>query len=225
MEREHKMIKAVIFDMDGVIVDSEPLYCEVIEGFHKSYGKEAPYEYLASMVGKSNQDTWQQTLAIWKDEITFEEYHRLYHVYEEAHPIQFKEAIFDGMIHVLTQLKKEGYRLAIASSSPLKAIKSVMKECEIESFFEFTLSGEMFTHSKPNPEIYLATVEKLGLSKDECIIVEDSLYGIQAGKDAGVKVIAKIDNRYGADASKADYRFHDYHEFMELFHNIKTTDK
>lgn len=81
--------------------------------------------------------------------------------------------------------------MAIASSSPLKNINQVTSEIGIDHYFDVKVSGEAFKHSKPNPEIYLYTADKLQINVNQCVAVEDSTYGIRAALNAKIKVIAK----------------------------------
>ena len=83
------------------------------------------------------------------------------------------------------------------------------------------ISGEVFKESKPNPEIYLTCIEKLNLEADECVAVEDSEYGIEAAKKAGLICIAKRDDRFNYDQSKADYFIDDHDEIKDILENLK----
>lgn len=95
-------------------------------------------------------------------------------------------------------------RLALASSSSHRNIARVLADCGLGGFFEVVTSGEQFHESKPNPEIYLHTLESLGLSAIDCCCVEDSLPGIAAGRVAGLTVIAKREERFGFTQDAAD---------------------
>ena len=104
----------------------------------------------------------------------------------------------------LEELKRLGYRLAVASSSPLEHIEKVLEECGIAGFFEAVESGDELTQSKPNPEIYLLTLGKLGLPAEACCAVEDSDPGIEAARRAGLYTIAKREERFGFTQRGAD---------------------
>ena len=84
-------------------------------------------------------------------------------------------------------------------------IKKVLKQCNIEPYFNCVLSGEMFVKSKPDPEIYNETCKRLGIDKKDILVVEDSPYGIEAAKSAGLKVVGIVNKEYKVDLSKADY--------------------
>jgi len=110
----------------------------------------------------------------------------------------------DGAQH--EQLRAMGLQLALASSSPMSNIRQVLGECGLMEFFPVIVSGEQFEASKPDPEIYLHTMARLGRRPEECLIVEDSTYGVQAGAAAGGLVAALRDERFPFDQSAA--RFH-----------------
>lgn len=210
------MIKAVIFDMDGVLIDSEPANLKIIQDFFAAHGKTAEDDYLHSLVGRSIHDTWHLTSAAWKDPISFDAYCELYEQYRKEHPIHYPEILFPEVKEILLWLKNEGYQIAVASSSKLRTIKRVMGQCELEDMFDLYMSGEMFEKSKPDPEIYIKTAQKLGLSVQECIAVEDSKAGIASCLAAHMKVIARIDLRFGADPEKADYQVNNLIEIKEI---------
>ena len=109
-----------------------------------------------------------------------------------------------GEAETLAGLKERGVRVALASSSPLNNIEEVLGTCGIREYFEFLVSGEQFKRSKPDPDIYLHAIDRLGLPADRCCCVEDSLYGITAGKRAGLTVIAKREERFGFSQDAAD---------------------
>ena len=106
----------------------------------------------------------------------------------------------------IAQLRAMGLQLALASSSPMSNIRQVLGECGLMEFFPVLVSGEQFEASKPDPEIYLHTMARLGRRPEECLIVEDSTYGVQAGAAAGGLVAALRDERFPFDQSAA--RFH-----------------
>ena len=109
-----------------------------------------------------------------------------------------------GVPETLAALRERGVRLALASSSPMDNIREVLDACGIAGAFEVVVSGEQFHKSKPNTAIYLHTCELLGLDPAVCCCVEDSPYGIEAGKRAGLTVFAKREERFGFSQDEAD---------------------
>ena len=117
---------------------------------------------------------------------------------------------------MLNQLKNSGWRLALASSSPRANIEQVLRELAILPLFEVIASGNDFRESKPNPEIYLYVAAQLQAKPQQCTVIEDSTYGIQAAVRAGMRVLAKRDERYGFDQSPAHALFDDLAEIPAL---------
>lgn len=198
------MIKAVIFDMDGVIVDTEPVYYERLHEFFKYNNIHPEIEELNKIVGSSSVDTWDAIQRIWGKELDKNQYEAAYDEFYKDMPIDFRKIVDQDITFVLDWLTKENYKIALASSSSHSNILEVLEQCNIKHYFHSILSGEMFKQSKPHPEIYLKTAEILEVQPDECLVIEDSTYGIRAGKAAGMYVLAKEDNRFNFNQGLAD---------------------
>jgi HAD superfamily hydrolase (TIGR01509 family) len=134
----------------------------------------------------------------------------------------YKSILNPGVIETLEFLKKNNFKVALASSSKMHIIQKAIKQCEIASFFDFVISGEQFKESKPNPEIYLTAIKAIGCTPCECIVVEDSSYGIEAGSSAGTYVIAKKDDRFNFDQTKADDQIEQIDEIIDLFNKYES---
>ncbi|MCI8584620.1 MAG: HAD family phosphatase [Lachnospiraceae bacterium] len=197
--------KAVIFDMDGVLVDSESVYLQLFRTFLEENQCVIDETLLHTLAGASSQRTWEIVAQMWKEEITPQEMRTLYKKDHPSYEIPYKEILYPGVKDLLVWLKQERFVTAIASSSSEESIQEMLRETELSSLFDCYVSGKWFKNSKPDPEIYLYTLDKLGLPAGDCIVVEDSAYGIQAAKAAGLTVAAVKDTKFGADQSAADY--------------------
>lgn len=200
--------RAVIFDMDGVIVDSEYAYAKEERAFLDAFGIEVSDEEIAQTVGCS-RETFNQTVAQWWERggygtFTPDEAIARFNEWGKSYVYDYRALMNPGVPETLDALRARGLRLALASSSPMDNIREVLQACGIEDEFEVIVSGEQFHESKPNPEIYLHTCEVLGLDPGVCCCVEDSPYGIEAGKRAGLTVFAKRENRFPFSQDKAD---------------------
>lgn len=200
--------RAVIFDMDGVIVDSEYAYAQEERAFLDAFGIEVSDEEIAQTVGCS-RETFNQTVAQWWERggygtFTPDEAIARFNEWGKSYVYDYRALMNPGVPETLDVLRARGLRLALASSSPMDNIREVLQACGIEDEFEVIVSGEQFHESKPNPEIYLHTCEVLGLDPGVCCCVEDSPYGIEAGKRAGLTVFAKRENRFPFSQDKAD---------------------
>lgn len=200
--------RAVIFDMDGVLIDSEAAYAEQNRLFSDEMGFGLTQREINEQVGQSAQSYWR-ALKGWfartGRDYTEDEVRDAYMDWRARHPLDYAALLNPGARETLEGLRGRGARLALASSSPMENIRHVLAVCGLEGFFEVVTSGEQFRESKPDPEIYLHTLASLGLPATACCCVEDSVPGITAGKRAGLYVFAKREERFGFSQDAADH--------------------
>lgn len=198
---------AVIFDMDGVLVDTEFAFMLEERSFFDAHGIEVSDEELFATVGCSQQD-FLRDLVRWLASVDIELDREgalaFYNNWASDLTIDYASLRNPGVLEVLQELSDRGVRLALASASPMDNIRHVLTACEIIDFFEVIVSGEHFAQSKPDPEIYLHTLDLLGLPASRCCCVEDSVPGITAGRAAGLTVFAKREDRFGFSQEDAD---------------------
>lgn len=200
-------LKAIIFDMDGVLIDSEPIYTYWVEEFLIKKGIDIDHNDLKQLPGSSREE-FMSKLSKWsgledKEEIGV--FLREYGQYlDKKEPVKFSDLLNPYVKFTLSKFKEMGLKLAIASSSSMEDIHRMVKECDLSEYFEYLISGRDLKESKPNPEIYYRALKDLNVRKDEALIIEDSNYGIQAAINAGVKVIAKRDVRFAFKQDRAD---------------------
>lgn len=197
-------MKAVIFDMDGVLIDSEREYVNILLAFFNDHGKEMSFEQASTLIGKSNKESFQ-LMHQWFGEGTLDQFQKQYLDYHSKIEIHYPSILKNGVVSTLQTLKDRNIPMGLASSSPMDNIQTVLKACELSQFFDVIVSGEQFRESKPNPEIYHYAASKLGVDATECLIVEDSYPGILAGKRSGATVIAIYDQDFSIDQSLADH--------------------
>ena len=210
------MVKAVIFDMDGVIIDSEGTYLEFQLEFARKKNPNVRIEQLYPMVGATKKEAWEVLERAVDNGQPWEELRdecRQRDIYRE---VDYREIYRPEVTEVLRTLKEKGYRLALASSTQLDLVERVLRENEIREYFEVVVSGSQFKRSKPDPEIYQYTASQLGVKTEECLAVEDSTIGITAASRAGMKIAAVIDDRYNFDQSLADYHIARVKEVLEV---------
>ena len=213
------MLKAVIFDMDGVIVDTEPLH-------YKAYHQ--MFEDVSIHVVKDVYKTFtgQSTLEICK---TLCKQFRLTQSPEELVAIKRKHfeylfdndadlRLLDGVLDLIKNYDKHRLTLVLASSASMPNINRVFERFDLDQYFMAKLSGADLKASKPHPEIFIKAIEATGFEKHECIVIEDSTNGIEAAKAAGVFCIGfKSPHSINQDYSKADKVIS---EFSEINFNI-----
>ncbi len=188
------MIEAVVFDLDGVLVDSEHVWDEVREEFARERGGHWHDGAQADMMGMSSTE-WSRYmhdvigLVDPPEEINAEVVGRMEARYMERLPL------FDGAIEAVRRLA-DTFRLGIASSSNRPIIDAVLHAAGIADLFAATVSSEEVAHGKPAPDVYLEAARRLGLPPKRCAAIEDSGNGILSASAAGMGVIAIPNRRY-----------------------------
>ncbi len=176
--------------MDGVLVDSEEFYQQRREDFLVEKGLTLKGIPMKKIVG-GTFNTVADFLGL--DNKKTIEFSEKYTEYKKQHPIFYPPLLNPEARKVLINLKQQKIKIGLASSSNRIDIDRMLSDCQLRDFFDILVSGEEFVETKPNPEIYLYTVQKLGLPVKECLAIEDSEIGIQAAKSAGVTVFALKD--------------------------------
>lgn len=205
--------QAVIFDMDGVIIDSEPIQLARQKEFIAHKNIDIPEEEMLKVVGANRKLTYQ-IIAPYAPEETFDAYFQGFTDYFEGQTIDFQSILSKEILTVFDWLKKNDKKIALASSGSPEKIATVLKECGLVGYFDVVLSGDQFKQSKPHPEIYFTTAEKLALPVEACIVVEDSEYGITAAKRAGMYTFAKKETRFNFSQAGADQLFTEFDELQ-----------
>ena len=186
-------VEAVVFDLDGVLVDSEHVWDEVREALARERGGRWHDRAQADMMGMSSTE-WSRYmrdvigLSDSPDEINREVVRRMQASYAEDLPL------IDGAVEAVRRLA--GFRLAVASSSNRPLIDAVLSETGLGELFEVTVSSEEVPRGKPAPDVYLEAARRLGVRPSGCAAVEDSANGIRAAYAAGMHVVAVPNRRY-----------------------------
>lgn len=207
---------AVIFDMDGVLVDSEVLNIEIIEKYFESKGVTVERNVMFTLVGASGDVFWGTLRDQSGIGLETEMMRREILDFSKSMNVPYQKYLLPGVIHLLEHLRTNGYKLALASSTERERVMRVLSRSETEFFFTTIMTGDMFKESKPNPEIYLRTAEKLRVDPKLCLAIEDSAIGIEAAVKAGMTVVARKEERFGFDQSHAHYIVDNLTEVMDL---------
>ncbi|MGH4117231.1 HAD family hydrolase [Clostridium sp.] len=209
------MLKAVIFDMDGVIIDSEPIHMKLENETYKKLGIDVTGNEHLSFVGSTSHYMWKTLRNKYKLSQTLEElieYDRnIYFKYLNSDECEI--ILIEGVKELIEDLHENGVKLAIASSSPLNVIEAIVKKFQIEEYFEVFVTGDYVKKSKPEPDIFIFAAEKLRVSPENCVVIEDSHNGVLAAKKAGMKCVGINSDVEGRqDISMADLVINSFKE-------------
>ncbi len=206
------MKKAIIFDMDGVLVDNRDIHMEAFETFAERHGLEVTREKLLLTFGKTNDQIFDALFGEGK--YTAEEKHAMGIEKEIIYRDIFEQKIepAPGLVRLLKELKTKGIKMAVGSSGPLPNVEFVLERCGISEYFDALAHGGIISKGKPDPEVFLLAAELLGATPDECIVFEDAIVGIEAARRAGMTVVA-MDTTFPAGMlSDYDLLIHDFTE-------------
>lgn len=210
------MLKSVIFDMDGVIIDSEPEHLRSEQELFKALGiVMAEDDHLEEFVGTTSHYMWgalknRFSLPQTVEELVKSERESYYNfLISRNHTID----LIKGAKELIQDLYKNGVTLAIASSSPMNVIEAVVDMYGIREYFVELVTGDYVERSKPNPDIFLYAARKVESMPEECIVIEDSANGVLAAKRAGMKCIGyKNLNSGNQNLSPADLIINSFNE-------------
>jgi beta-phosphoglucomutase family hydrolase len=184
------MLRGLLFDMDGVLVNNLEIHRQAFAEFFRRYGVERTFDELSRVFGKGNDDIMGELMPrdiverVGIRELGCEKeaiYREIYAPIIEPQP---------GLLEFLADAEHEGLQCAVGSSGYRANVDFVLDKCNIERYFKAAVAGDEVTRCKPDPEIYLTAASKLGLKPEECVVFEDAEAGIESAKRAGIKVVA-----------------------------------
>ncbi len=214
-------VKAVIFDMDGTVVADEMVYGgafkEILEGMG---AKDVPDYPQTGGIGVA--ENWPLLISKYKIETdrTVEELvaktHKKY--LDNINKISIKK----GFLEFALVLKENGTQIALATSSVRDIADAVLKQLDLESFFDFVTAGDDVAHKKPSPEIFVLTADKMGVDPNECVVFEDSASGIEAARAAGMKTVGIYrDKKHKKTLNEVGMLVKDYTNFgLHMLNNL-----
>ncbi|WP_116788019.1 HAD family hydrolase [Flavobacterium psychrotrophum] len=213
------MLKAVIFDMDGVVINSEPVSYRADKELFRQLELDVPDAVYASFVGTAPHNNMQKLKELYDISLTQaalldKRYKVYFDVFDKATDLE----LMPGVLEFISELRQKGIKVLLATSAIKAKIERVFKRFNLDSYFDAVISGEDFEFSKPHPAIFLEAVNRTGYNKNECIIIEDSTNGIAAAKAAGVYCVA-YESPHGLpqDTGAADKIITDFRELISMF--------
>lgn len=212
------MIKYILFDMDGVLVNTEPLHYRAWKQTFEENGLLIDFEHYKGCIGSTKNYLFDLMLEGYGVD-----FHGNENIVKRFAEIKNEIISTDGIPRiekvpeVIRYLYNKGYRMAVASSSSQNVIESNMEQLGITDCFEVLFSGERVKNSKPAPDIFLTVAEKLDANPSECLVVEDSYNGSKAAKAAGMLCYGfKNPDSGNQDLSLADEVFYPFSELTKL---------
>ncbi|BES63602.1 HAD family hydrolase [Gottschalkiaceae bacterium SANA] len=208
------MEKAVIFDMDGVIIDSEQAHKEAAYVLIDRLGFSVSEALFETFTGRRSVDCWKMMMDVQEKDFDLDPIL----LAEEEEKIFFslyygeKQAVLvSGVQELMMKFRAMGIPMIVASSSPVIAIEKMLTYFKLESVFSGFVSGSHVKHGKPAPDIFLAAAEKLNFKPGDCLVIEDSDAGVEAANRAGMKVIGFANpNSHNQKLNKANLVVEDF---------------
>ncbi len=187
-------IKAVIFDMDGVLIDAKDWHYEALNRALDLFGmKINRYDHLVSYDGLPTRKKLQM-LSLERDlpEALHDFINEMKQIYTMEIVYSKCKPVFSHQ-YALSRLKADGYRLALCSNSIRQSLEMMLNKADLLQYLDYTFSNEDVEKPKPSPDIYTKAIIKLNLRPDECLVVEDNPNGIKAAQDAGAHLLCVSD--------------------------------
>lgn len=195
--------KAVIFDMDGVLFETEDFYYKRRADFLETKGISVAHLDPRVFVGARASQIWSLILGEDMQNWDLPQLEAEYAQYKKLHPTPYGTCVFPEAKEVLSTLKNQGFLLALASNTDLAEIKRALTDADILSYFDAVFSAMDCGACKPHPAVYEQAWAALAVDKAETLVIEDSQMGIAAGRAAGLEVWAIEDKKWGVDQSQA----------------------
>lgn len=190
------MKKAVIFDMDGLMIDSERVtYNEYVKKLAELGHHDFTEELYRNCLGKNKQGICQVFIDHYGQDFPMDEVWDDVHVWIDESLRQYVPKK-KGLVELLEYLKANNYKTIVATSSGRARVDEILKNADLTKYFDDTICGDEVTHGKPHPEIFLTACQKLDVKPEEALVLEDSEAGILAAYDGRIDVICVPDMKY-----------------------------
>jgi beta-phosphoglucomutase len=206
-------LKAVIFDMDGVLVDSEPWHYEIETILFKKLGLDVSEELHHTYLGTAGDLMYSDLKERFDIPMSLDELLK----WDEGYRIDIFSKMADikpipGIPELLKELKYNNIKTAVATSSVPGIVDIILQKCGIVSYFDAVVTTETVGKSKPAPDVYLFAAQRIGVSPSNCVVFEDSFNGIRAARSASMYCIAYQDDNpsLALDISEADQRINSF---------------
>ena len=181
------MKKHIIFDMDGVIIDSEPEYQKRIKIFMERNGFTITDELSFQICGSNRKDTYE----LFRENVpgfvmSYEAYNKGRDQVNAEYPLNLRAIVNEDIYPLMKKLKARGFHIGMASSAPKEKILQNLEGLELTDYFDIIVSGQEFVHSKPDPEIYRRLLERYGIVPEQAVFLDDRKEIVEAAKARGI---------------------------------------
>lgn len=212
-------IKAILFDFDGVIADTEPIYDKYMNALGDKYNL-GIINFAHHVKGTPTVDILEKYFARFGEDECKKIHSELLDF--EVNEMEFNEIL--GAINFLQKVKNMRFKTALVTSSQQKKMDRALKEMGLSDYFDSIITAERITKGKPDPMCYLLAAKELNVTPEECLVLEDSLHGVNSGISAGMKVIG-ITSSFGKQEMNeaiidAIPNFENYESIIERIKNI-----
>tara|TARA_Y100000310_G_scaffold345402_1_gene464513 strand:+ start:21587 stop:22246 length:660 start_codon:yes stop_codon:yes gene_type:complete len=215
-------MKAIIFDFDGVIIDSEPLrYATYKKLFLEEYNITIPEDFK-KVIGKKQEDNLKHFLQLFELQGDINDLVNKRKLLLKSTFADSKNIIpIKGIQNILIKLHQRGIKLAIATSSTISYVQPILEYLNISQYFSSIVTGPEVINGKPAPDIFKLAAQKLNLHSEDCLVIEDSIAGIKAAKSAKMSCYAITTYLDAASFEQENYTFADYTE-PELINKLES---
>lgn len=209
--------EAVIFDMDGVLIDSEPIWKIAMEQAFQSVGCMLTREDFQKTVGLRIDEvvSYWYKVAPWENETVHEVEQMIIQKMVEFLSVAVKPLV--GVVETLQYLKEKGLKIGLATSSYRILVDTVLYACEITEYFDVIHTAEEEDYGKPHPAVYMTAADRLGVNFSKCLVIEDSINGVISGKAARMQVVCIPEKTHHVNPKLilADYTFETMEQMLK----------
>ncbi len=185
------MIEAIIFDMDGTLVDTEPFNTEIERRQFSLNNLKISEEEHQKYLGVASDAMWREITANHQTSLSIDELIEQNHNESLRYFAELEQIpVMSGLVELLEKLQVRNPKMAVASSSTPKIIDLILTKTDLKKYFQVIVSAQEAGKSKPEPDVFLLAAKKLGVNPENCLVVEDSPNGIKAAKAAGMNCVA-----------------------------------